>query len=165
MSIDAGHATAEIPTRLTAQALLESTLDEMSAKEDRVQFSLDPEAAKCLVDLPLQSVSQALRSVLQNALDASSNQPVAVEVTRNGDSLRIVIRDEGAGMTAEVLERADEPFFTTKETGKGMGLGRFLARTVFDRVGGTFETESCVGVGTTVTVQIPTWLNQEVDRA
>ncbi len=155
MSIDAGHATAEAMVILNAEELIESAMNELSLPADRVQISIDRQARDCCILVPLQSVSQALRGVLQNALDASPEQPVTLGVTRDRAHLRIAICDRGEGMTAEVLQRADEPFFTTKEAGKGMGLGRFLARAVFERLGGSFETESTPGVGTSVFVRVP----------
>ncbi len=154
MSIDAGHATAEARTVVAADQLVDLTLDEMSVIQDRIKRFTNKGLKGCLLDVPLQSLLQALRGVLQNALDASV-EPVEFHVDRQGDFLSIMIRDHGTGMNAEILARADEPFFTTKEAGKGMGLGRFLARAIFDRLGGTFDTESTPNVGTTVTLKLP----------
>jgi two-component system sensor histidine kinase RegB len=56
-------------------------------------------------------------------------------------------------MPADVLNRAGEPFFTTKDPGRGLGLGLFLARVFAERCGGTLSIES--GAGTTVTLDLP----------
>ncbi|MEM8680247.1 MAG: ATP-binding protein [Planctomycetota bacterium] len=154
MSIDAGHATAEPKTTQTAGQLIDAALVEMPDARQRLQVDLDAGTRQLEVDVPVQSVLQALRAVIQNGLDAS-DEGVVVSVHRDGELLCIEVRDRGTGMAADVLARADEPFFTTKEVGKGMGLGRFLARSVFERLGGTFHTESSVGHGTTVAVRIP----------
>ena len=69
--------------------------------------------------------------------------------------LILTIRDRGQGMSAEVLRRLSEPFFTTKEPGEGMGLGVFLARTTIERLGGSLRVESAVAQGTTVHVHLP----------
>ncbi len=53
----------------------------------------------------------------------------------------IRINDEGCGMDEETLARASEPFFTTKEPGKGLGLGLFLAKTVARRYGGDLQIQ------------------------
>ena len=58
-------------------------------------------------------------------------------------------------MSASVRERAGEPFFTTKVTGQGMGLGLFFARSVFEQLGGGLNLESVPGEGTTVKVEMP----------
>jgi two-component system, sensor histidine kinase RegB len=53
------------------------------------------------------------------------------------------------------LARAGEPFFTTKPTGSGMGLGLFLARSLVEKVGGRLAIASQPGRGTTVSVVLP----------
>lgn len=104
--------------------------------------------------LPRRAVSQALRSLVTNAQDASPATAAVVVAVRMTDLLRISIRDRGPGMPAEVLARIGEPFFTTKAPGRGMGLGLFLARAVIEGVGGTMEINSGSG-GTEVLVQLP----------
>ena len=61
--------------------------------------------------------------------------------------------DEGAGLTPEALRRAGEPFFTTKEPGRGLGLGLFLARIFAERLGGSLKLES--SAGTTAVLELP----------
>ncbi len=58
-------------------------------------------------------------------------------------------------MSADVAQRATEPFFTTRPDGQGMGLGLFLARSVVERLGGTLAIESELGKGTTTTLRLP----------
>jgi len=108
--------------------------------------------------LPRRAVSQALRSLVTNAQDASpAGASVVVSVWASGDdALALSIRDRGAGMPSEVLARIGEPFFTTKAPGRGMGLGLFLARAVIEGVGGTLQIDSKTGEGTEVRVTLPT---------
>jgi len=58
-------------------------------------------------------------------------------------------------MSPEVLAQAENPFFTTKEAGQGMGLGLLLTRNVLERLGGTMQLESEAGVGTSVRLTLP----------
>jgi two-component system sensor histidine kinase RegB len=58
-------------------------------------------------------------------------------------------------MAQPVLERAGEPFFTTKEPGRGMGLGLFLTRTVVERLGGVLTLSSEAGSGTRALLRLP----------
>jgi two-component system, sensor histidine kinase RegB len=54
-----------------------------------------------------------------------------------------------------VLARAGEPFFSTKPTGVGMGLGLFLTRALAERLGGTLRLESMPGAGTSAMLELP----------
>jgi two-component system sensor histidine kinase RegB len=122
-----------------------------------VHRDVPAELAKSQVRLPPRAVSQALRSLITNAQDASPpGAAVVVTVRGDGPSLSIGIRDRGAGMPNEVLARIGEPFFTTKAPGRGMGLGLFLARAVIEGVGGTLQIDSTAGAGTEVLVTLPT---------
>ncbi len=112
---------------------------------------------KAPLHLPPRAVSQALRSLVTNAQDASPpNASVLVVVRREDHTLTVSIRDRGAGIPSEVLARIGEPFFTTKAPGRGMGLGLYLARAVIEGVGGTLQINSGVGGGTDVSVRLPT---------
>jgi two-component system sensor histidine kinase RegB len=69
--------------------------------------------------------------------------------------LQISVLDSGQGMSEEVLGRASDPFFTTKEPGRGIGLGLFLTRNVISQLGGQLEFRSSLGQGTEAIVSIP----------
>ena len=71
----------------------------------------------------------------------------------DGARLRVSVCDQGHGLTAAALSRAGEPFYTTKDTGRGMGLGLFLARVFAERFGGSLSLES--DRGTTATLDLP----------
>ena len=72
-----------------------------------------------------------------------------------GDYVLISVADSGEGMTEDVLSRAVEPFFTTKEIGKGSGLGLSMVHGVATQSGGGLRIDSRVGRGTTVSVFLP----------
>jgi CheY-like chemotaxis protein len=67
----------------------------------------------------------------------------------------ISITDDGEGMDEETLQRATEPFFTTKGVGKGTGLGLPMARGVAEQSGGQLTIESAKGIGTTIRLWLP----------
>jgi two-component system sensor histidine kinase RegB len=69
--------------------------------------------------------------------------------------VRVAVIDQGRGMPPDVLQRAGEPFFTTKVPGEGMGLGLFLTRTLIDQLGGEFTIASRPGVGTEARIELP----------
>ncbi len=106
--------------------------------------------------LPAQATAQSLAALIQNALDANLDQrPILITATGTDSQLRIAVRDHGHGMPVNVLRRIAEPFFTTKEPGKGMGLGTFLVRTFAESLGGRALFDSVAGEGTTVTIELP----------
>ncbi len=74
---------------------------------------------------------------------------------RPGSYVRLAVSDTGTGMSATVLARASEPFFSTKPTGQGTGLGLAMARGFAHQSGGGIVIESAPGQGTTVTLWLP----------
>jgi two-component system sensor histidine kinase RegB len=99
-------------------------------------------------------LAQALLSLLKNAFDASgSHERVRLRFEPHGSMLRIEVRDHGGGMSPEVRARAGEPFFTTKEPGRGLGLGLFLTRTLAERAGGSLWFEN--SGGTIAILEVP----------
>ncbi|WP_158639312.1 PAS domain-containing protein [Elioraea rosea] len=78
-----------------------------------------------------------------------------------GDHVEISVADSGTGMTEEVLRRASEPFFTTKRSGRGAGLGLAMVEGFVRQAGGELRIESTRGRGTTVTF----WLRRAAEPA
>ncbi|HXF95816.1 MAG TPA: HAMP domain-containing sensor histidine kinase [Gemmatimonadales bacterium] len=98
-----------------------------------------------------------LVNLLRNAADASEGRarPIEVRLDRDGETLRLAVRDGGTGIRAEHLERIFEPGFTTKEFGKGSGMGLAVVRRVAAQFGGTVSVESQPGRGSEFTVRLP----------
>lgn len=150
MASDAGESMGEAFTHIEARALLELALEEVAERE-RVQLAADVAGT---LHVPARAWARALRGLIRNALQAGDG-PVTVEVRSSREHVEVAVTDRGQGMTEHVLARVGEPFFTTKEPGRGMGLGVFLARALAERMGGSLEVASRVGEGTTVRVLLP----------
>ena len=65
------------------------------------------------------------------------------------------MRDDGAGIAPDMLPHIFEPFMTTKESGRGVGLGLAISRGIVERHNGRIEVESVLGRGTTFTITLP----------
>lgn len=155
MASGAGQALGEEMLPVTSRELVDETLEGLS-RRDRVKLDLDEASTAISLVVPLTGMANALRGIIRNSLDASTPEAdVCVSTRMDGDSLVITIRDNGCGMSPEVLARAGEPFFTTKEPGQGMGLGLFLTQNLLQRLGGSLTLDSTPNVGTTTVVTIP----------
>ena len=139
MSNEAGHLTVETPTTIEVEPLVRQVMAGLSRVSGEVNLQLSEEARSATVKVPLQSFGMALRGIVQNALDASPDDPVDLIVSVDSDLLCIVVRDCGPGMTQEILQRADEPFYSTKEAGKGMGLGEVSGQIGVRAIGRLFR--------------------------
>ncbi len=156
MAAEAGASAGEAVVPVRIADLVERALRALPNAE-RFHVRIDDGARRATVQAPPRAVVQALRGVLENARHASPvHLTVELSVRATGDACRVEVRDQGAGMTPEVLARAGEPFFTTKAPGEGMGLGLFLTRAVLERLGGELELSSAPGRGTTTALVLPT---------
>lgn len=108
------------------------------------------------VFLPVRTLQRSVKGLLKNGLDASSTAKPQLELKgrRVKDALILEVADQGEGMSMEAVARATDPFYTTKEPGKGLGLGLYLARSVAERLGGILTISSEQGRGTRVFMQL-----------
>lgn len=120
---------------------------------------LDAEKGVWPVLVDPQRMEMALLNLAVNARDAMPDGGMltiaAANITEGGDHVAISVADTGIGMSAEVLARATEPFFTTKPPGKGTGLGLPSIRGFVEQSGGELLIASRPGAGTVVTIRLP----------
>ncbi|MFN9712587.1 MAG: sensor histidine kinase [Planctomycetota bacterium] len=160
MKSGAGEAAAEHLHPVTLRVIIDETTSAMREPQ-RVIVQMERAVGDFQALLPKQALSQALRNLIQNGLDASpDNHSVKVlsTIVMQGEEQRtwlLEIDDQGSGMSDDVLRRIGEPFFTTKEVGEGMGLGVFLTRNVIHGLGGDLRFQRRPDGGTRCTVQIP----------
>jgi len=103
---------------------------------------------------PLQ-MREVFHNVLNNAYDAIEDQKGVIEISCEDDeeNLRVCVQDNGAGMSAEELEKVFDAFYTTKA--KGTGLGLSVCYQIVTMHGGHIKMDSAVGQGTRVTIILP----------
>ena len=109
-------------------------------------------------------LEQLFLNLTTNARDAMPTGGLLSIKARNlGNTLELAIRDTGCGITPELISRIQEPFFTTKPNGNGLGLS--ICRSIIRNVGGRIEIESGVGVGTQIRVLLPTVFDKMATNA
>jgi len=152
----AGDSMAQRWDRTTVGDLIDQTLEGIRDPH-RVDVTDGTDAVESqALWVPQEAVAQAVRNLIHNGLDASGEMGrVRVEPQLISEHLQISVVDSGQGMSQEVLGRASDPFFTTKEPGRGIGLGLFLTQNVISKLGGRLEFRSALGQGTEAVVTIP----------
>ena len=119
----------------------------------RITRTLDPDVRA--VPVP-RALHQVLTNVVRNAADATGGTGhVDLRAGRDGQHVRIEVRDDGPGMAPAVLQRIFEPFFTTKPPGKGTGLGLPISARIIEKFGGSIAVECPPSGGTVVRITLP----------
>ena len=138
-----------------------------------VSMELDPGLEE-VVAVP-EDIARVIANLVTNAcqamaerarLEGSEYRPELKVVTADGeDSVTILFRDNGAGMTQETIARMFNPFFTTRDTGRNTGLGLSLVYDVVREHGGNIEAESEPGQHTEMKVLLPKHREKQTDTA
>jgi signal transduction histidine kinase/CheY-like chemotaxis protein len=138
------------------------------AASEAIEVTLELDPALDPVRLDPGQFEAAILNLVGNARDAMPDGGEIVIATDNvslsagdagdlpgGPYVRVVVRDQGTGMTAETAAKAFEPFFTTKDVGKGTGLGLSQVYGFARQAGGSARIATVAGRGTTVTLLLP----------
>lgn len=133
-------------------------LAQMAGIGVKLKVELTPEPLP--VELDSGQMEMALLNLVRNAADAMPDGgTLLIRTARrqvDGSAMaEVVVHDQGIGMPQEVVKRATEPFFTTKQKGAGTGLGLSMVNGFTGQSGGQMNIESAVGRGTTITLGFP----------
>ena len=138
---DAVNLYTGLPDSITLHTELASDLPQVMADSDQIR--------------------QALHNLIGNAMDAMSDGgQLSVIVSQKGDDVVIEISDTGCGIPEDVKDRVFTPYFTTKETGTGLGMA--ITAQIIEEHGGEISVDSKEGVGTTVTVKLKAITGNEI---
>ncbi len=146
---------AKVDVNMVLLEILELLKYQPNYREVQVVAHLKQDLPRVLGDS--SGLRQVCMNLLVNAHQACKG-PGLVEVTTDqvdAATIAVVIRDNGCGMSQAIIDRIWEPFFTTKEVGKGVGLGLALTYNIVKRHGGEIRLESKVGEGSQFTVLLP----------
>ncbi|HTN91212.1 MAG TPA: HAMP domain-containing sensor histidine kinase [Sorangium sp.] len=138
------------------------------ADKQGVTIAEEGGAPDLMVHADADQLQQALTNVVVNAIQAMPSggtitvgvrpcraSPPADQGGAEGDYIALSVRDEGQGMSADVLEHVFEPFFTTKPVGEGTGLGLPVAYGIIKEHGGWIQVDSQAGSGSQFTMYLP----------
>lgn len=135
-----------------SQALM---MAEPQRKQIGAVISISPFSQELLVWGDLMRLEQILLNLLRNALDAiadTADKYVVMDVQREEQDVRIVIKDSGLGISDTALPRLFEPFFTTKPVGQGLGLGLAISRMIITELGGKLYARNSDNAGAEFTI-------------
>jgi signal transduction histidine kinase len=118
------------------------------------------------INIAAQDIGRVILNLITNAFyvidekkksGAENYEPtVIVSTKKEGNKLEIKVADNGNGIPEKVLDKIFQPFFTTKPTGQGTGLGLSLSYDIVKAHGGELRVETKEGEGTTFIINLPT---------
>jgi signal transduction histidine kinase len=154
--LDAVRTNPPHPERMGVAQLIEQTLNKYIVPPF-VTVKLDIPATLPPLQVDSIQIHQVFRNLISNSVEAMPEGGVleigAVE-NRQERTITIRVRDNGAGIAPEVMEKLFQPLFSTKA--RGIGLGLVVVKNLVEANGGTATVQSEVGIGTTFTVTLPT---------
>lgn len=145
----------EVFSQVDVNAVIQEALDTLDFALDSVEVDKQLGSVPKIIGSP-GKLLQVIINLLHNSIEAMENGG-RVKITTEGTEKNVVITvaDSGVGIPGEVLEDLFDPFFTTRETGKGTGLGLFICYGIIQQHRGTINIQSQIGEGTVVTIELP----------
>ena len=140
---------------------LELVAHEFSRNYIRLDVNFPKEPIWVLGDLG--ALNQILLNLLKNSIHAfegvgdgeERRQIVRLVVAENNGEATVRVMDNGSGISPEIISRIFEPFYTTREAGRGSGLGLSMSRSIAEAHGGTLTVKSQPGRGSEFTLSLP----------
>jgi len=148
--VDIGMLLRNTATLLEHDLLLHNTA---------IQFFIEDRKMKVLADEVM--LSQVFVNIYRNAIEAVADQKIKIIYTSvkvKDDRIVIVVRDTGLGLSSKVLKSIDEPFYTTKAGGLGVGL--LISRSIIKQYDGQLLIGNAEEGGAKIEVQLPQFLSE-----
>ena len=143
-------------TLITIDDIIEKTLPLLKMKWRSFKLHLDLQAQNKKIAVQPQLISQVVYNLIQNACQAMEKGKVLqLKTYETQKSVVLEVIDQGSGIPESIQASLFKPFFTTKPTGEGTGLGLSLSKQFVERFGGSLTFSTKVGQGTTFRMEIP----------
>lgn len=156
---ETGKVAEESPGEVDLLPFLESLVTRYAHRIEAKGATINMETSDvggrgCRVEGRGEVLASIFQNLFDNAADAvGQGDTVRVQLSAEGELVRVVIEDTGTGMTREEAEAALQPFHSTKQQGIGIGLP--LAKSLVEKIGGSLTLRSHKGSGTRVIVELP----------
>ncbi|MFY0688688.1 MAG: GHKL domain-containing protein [Cyclobacteriaceae bacterium] len=143
------------PQLLNIHSIIDSALLILKSKTEEVakvikdyDHKIDP------IECYGGQLNQVFVNIISNAIDAMEEGTIRICTKNKTKKVVVTIEDDGSGMTSEVKRRIFDPFYTTKEVGKGTGLGMSISYSIIQEHNGKISVESDEGKGTKFTIAL-----------
>ena len=164
--LDFSRLTSDEHKETNVHKLILELIDMLKPQPMMASIQVKPvlEAAKDTVWADPDQLKQIFLNIVMNAADAMGNNEASDSASTKAltikslvvdGSLELRFEDTGPGIPEEEIGRIFDPFYTTKEPGRGTGLGLSVCYRIIEGLGGTIRAESTVGKGTTIIIGIP----------
>ena len=154
-----GSVEASPPKAISVSAILREVIK--GANAVAAQSGLELQANICEDECQLMGdaiqINRAIQNVIINAIQASAEKkgPVLIECTRKEFYVDIRVEDSGSGIDPAQMGKIFDPYFTTKQSKSGTGLGLYITKKVVEDHSGSIKVDSTPGVGTVFTIRLP----------
>lgn len=150
-------AREPISLNTAVENVLNPKKSDLATQNIQVEAKLDPRLPLTLANL--HAIQQVVLNLVVNAeqamVEARGRGHLRVTTEQAGSMVRVVVSDDGPGISKENLPKIFDPFFTTKDVGKGTGLGLSICYSIVQEHGGAIRVESIPGYGATFIVELP----------
>ncbi len=158
---------ATLPARLTLAVDCAPDLPTVMADKTQIQQVLINLVTNAMQAMPSGAgrIDICANSVILDPATVGTHASLnALSAEHPGQTVRLMVRDNGPGMNAEIVARIFEPFFTTKPVNEGTGLGLSVVLGIVESHGGAIVVDSAPGAGTTFTVYLPAAAAAGIDQ-
>jgi signal transduction histidine kinase len=134
------------------------------AEQQSIKISLNSISENQVIEADAERLKSCFSNLIMNAQQAmSEGGELRIDFLQKDEGVEVAIADTGCGIEPENIEKIFEPYFSTKDTGTGLGLA--LVKRIVEGHGGRIRVESKIGAGTTFHVWLPTRPPKQPDAA
>ena len=127
-------------------------------KEENIEVETSIQVDEFLVLGNRSQLQQVLLNIFKNAVDAMENSKIkklSIQISAADDNLSFTLVDTGHGVNEDIKSQILDPFFTTKDVGKGSGLGLSISQSIVSKMGGETSIRTAENSGAKVEIKLP----------